>query len=57
LWVAVCAHDLEGVVAKPRRGRYTPVERGWIKTTNRNCRRYEMELEDAFKARRERQFA
>ena len=25
LWEAVCEHELEGVVAKPRRGRYTPV--------------------------------
>jgi hypothetical protein len=29
---------------------------GWVKTKNRDYRRYEMEREGAFKARRERQF-
>jgi bifunctional non-homologous end joining protein LigD len=32
----VCNHELEGVVAKPRRSRYVPGERGWIKTKNRD---------------------
>ena len=31
---AVCVHELEGVVAKPRRSRYMSGERGWIKTKN-----------------------
>jgi hypothetical protein len=49
-------HELEGVVAKRRTGRYVPGERGWVKTKNRDYWRYEMEREGAFKARRERQF-
>jgi bifunctional non-homologous end joining protein LigD len=56
LWEAVCEHELEGVVAKRRSGRYLPGDRGWIKTKNRRYWRYEMEREGAFKARRERQF-
>jgi bifunctional non-homologous end joining protein LigD len=56
LFEAVCAHDLEGVVAKRHSGRYTPGERGWIKTKNRNYWRYEMEREGAIKSRRPRQF-
>jgi bifunctional non-homologous end joining protein LigD len=56
LWEAVCEHELEGVVAKRRSGRYLPGERGWIKTKNRDYWRYEMEREGAFKIRRERQF-
>jgi bifunctional non-homologous end joining protein LigD len=56
LWEAVCEHELEGVVAKRRSGRYLPGDRGWIKTKNRDYWRYEMEREGAFKARRERQF-
>jgi bifunctional non-homologous end joining protein LigD len=56
LWEAVCEHELEGVVAKRRSGRYVPGERGWVKTKNRDYWRYEMEREGAFKARRERQF-
>lgn len=35
-----CAmHELEGVVAKRRTGRYQPGERGWVKTKNREYRR------------------
>jgi bifunctional non-homologous end joining protein LigD len=56
LWEAVCEHELEGVVAKRRSGRYLPSERGWVKTKNRDYWRYEMEREGAFKVRRERQF-
>jgi hypothetical protein len=41
----VCDHELEGVVAKRRSGRYLPGERGWIKTKNRGYWRYEMERE------------
>jgi bifunctional non-homologous end joining protein LigD len=36
LWEAVCEHELEGVVAKKRSGRYLPGERGWVKTKNRD---------------------
>jgi bifunctional non-homologous end joining protein LigD len=56
LWEAVCEHELEGVVAKRRSGRYLPGERGWIKTKNRDYWRDELEREGAFKVRRERQF-
>jgi bifunctional non-homologous end joining protein LigD len=56
LWEAACEHELEGVVAKPLRSRYTPGERGWIKTKNRDYWRWEMERESALKARRPRPF-
>jgi bifunctional non-homologous end joining protein LigD len=56
LWEAVCAHELEGVVAKKRTGRYLPGERGWVKTKNRGYWRWELEREGASKIRRERQF-
>jgi bifunctional non-homologous end joining protein LigD len=56
LWEAVCEHELEGVVAKRRSGRYLPRERGWVKTKNRDYWRYKTEREGAFKVRRERQF-
>jgi bifunctional non-homologous end joining protein LigD len=56
LWDAVCEHVLEGVVAKPRRSRYAPGERGWIKTKNRDDWRDEMERESAWKIQRQRQF-
>jgi bifunctional non-homologous end joining protein LigD len=56
LWEAVCEHELEGVVAKRRSGRYVPGERGWIKTKNRDYWRYELEREGALNRRRERQF-
>jgi bifunctional non-homologous end joining protein LigD len=57
LWAAVCEHELEGVVAKRRSGRYATGGSGsWVKTKNRDHWRYEMEREGAFKARRERQF-
>ena len=36
LFEAVCAHELEGVVAKRRSSRYRPGERGWVKTKNRS---------------------
>jgi ATP-dependent DNA ligase len=51
LWEAVCEHELEGVVAKRRSGRYIPAERAWIKTKNRAYWRYELEREGAFKSR------
>jgi bifunctional non-homologous end joining protein LigD len=34
LYTAVCAHGLEGVVAKKRSERYRPGERGWVKLKN-----------------------
>jgi bifunctional non-homologous end joining protein LigD len=56
LWAAVCDHELEGVVAKRRSGRYVPGGRGWIKTKNRDYWRYEMERESAISQRRTRIF-
>jgi bifunctional non-homologous end joining protein LigD len=56
LWTAVVEHELEGVVAKLRTGRYVPGRRTWIKTKNKEYWRYEMEREAAFKAERPRQF-
>jgi bifunctional non-homologous end joining protein LigD len=56
LWAAVCEHELEGVVAKRRSGRYVPGGRAWIKTKIREYWRYEMEREGAMTLRRERQF-
>jgi ATP-dependent DNA ligase len=43
----VCAHELEGVVAKRRASLYRPGERGWVKIKNREYWRYEMEREGA----------
>jgi bifunctional non-homologous end joining protein LigD len=51
LWHAVCEHELEGVVAKRRFGRYHSGERGWVKVKNRAYWRYELEREGAFKSR------
>jgi bifunctional non-homologous end joining protein LigD len=58
LWQAVCEHELEGVVAKRRSGRYTSgrTGSGWIKVKNRDYWRYEMEREGTLRTRRERQF-
>ena len=56
LWEAVCEHELEGVVAKRRSGRYVPGERSWIKVKNRDYWRYEMEREGAARSKRPRQF-
>jgi bifunctional non-homologous end joining protein LigD len=56
LWEAVCEHELEGVVAKRRSGRYLPGRSGWIKTKNRDYWRYEMDGEAPY-ARRARAFA
>jgi bifunctional non-homologous end joining protein LigD len=36
LWAAVCEHELEGVVANRRSGRYVPAGHGWIKAKNRD---------------------
>jgi len=54
LFEAVCAHGLEGVVAKRRAGRYRPGERCWVKTKNREYWRYDMERESAINSRRQR---
>jgi bifunctional non-homologous end joining protein LigD len=56
LWEAVCEHELEGVVAKPKGGRYAPGVRGWVKTKNRDYWRWELEREGALQHRRGRQF-
>jgi bifunctional non-homologous end joining protein LigD len=57
LWQAVCEHELEGVVAERRTGRYVEGGRGsWIKTKNRDYWRYEIERERALKVRRVRYF-
>jgi ATP-dependent DNA ligase len=47
LFEAVCAHELEWVVAKRRGGRYLPGERGWVKTKNRAYWRHELERESS----------
>ncbi|MFL5982735.1 MAG: hypothetical protein ACJ74R_13605 [Gaiellaceae bacterium] len=56
LFAAVCAHELEGVVAKRPNGRYLPGERAWVKIKNREYWRYEMERESAINKRRPRMF-
>jgi bifunctional non-homologous end joining protein LigD len=56
LFEAVCAHELEGVVAKRRNARYRPAERGWVKTKNRSYWRWDMERESARKKPRLKQF-
>jgi bifunctional non-homologous end joining protein LigD len=56
LFEAVCAHELEGVVAKRRNGRYLPGRSGWVKTKNREYWRYEMEREGAVNKPRPKQF-
>ena len=53
---AVCAHELEGVVAKRRSSRYLSGERGWVKIKNRNYWRYEIERESAINKRAQRMF-
>lgn len=55
LFGAVCAHELEGVVAKRRSGSYRPNQRG-CKTKNRSYWRWEMKHETAIKKPRVRQF-
>ena len=54
LFDAVCAHELEGVVAKRRASLYRPGERGWVKIRNRECWRYEMEREGGITAAKRR---
>jgi bifunctional non-homologous end joining protein LigD len=54
LFEAVRAHELEGIVAKRREGRYRPGERGWVKIKNREYWRYEMEREAAIDPSRHR---
>jgi bifunctional non-homologous end joining protein LigD len=52
---AVCEHELEGVVAKRRSGRYLPGRSGWIKIKSREYWRYDMEREGARTVKRARQ--
>ena len=56
LFEAVCAHELEGIVAKRRGSRYAPGQRSWLKIKNREYWRYEMERESAINKRRPKQF-
>jgi bifunctional non-homologous end joining protein LigD len=56
LFDAVCAHELEGVVAKRRSSRYLPGERGWVKIKNRSYWRYQLERESTINKRRVKQF-
>jgi bifunctional non-homologous end joining protein LigD len=56
LFEAVCAHELEGIVAKRRAGRYRAGVRGWVKTKNRSYWRYELERESAINRSRHRAF-
>jgi bifunctional non-homologous end joining protein LigD len=56
LFEAVCAHELEGVVAKRRSSTCQPGQRGWVKTKNRDYWRYELERESAISVRRQRLF-
>jgi ATP-dependent DNA ligase len=56
LWAVVVEHELDGVVAKRRSGRYVPGERGWIKMKNKEYWLYEIEREAARKVKRPRQF-
>jgi bifunctional non-homologous end joining protein LigD len=52
LWKAVCEHELEGVVAKRRSGRYRSGAPGWIKVKNHQYWRYDLERERAIRVRR-----
>jgi ATP dependent DNA ligase domain len=54
LFNAVCAHELEGVVAKRRTSQYRPAERGWVKIKNREYWRWGMERESALNKPRQR---
>lgn len=56
LFDAVCANELEGIVAKRRTSRYLQGERGWVKIKNRDYWRYEMERESAINKPRQRVF-
>jgi len=56
LFEAICARELEGIVAKRVDGRYRPGERGWTKIKNRNYWRYELERESAINRPRQRMF-
>jgi bifunctional non-homologous end joining protein LigD len=56
LFEAVCAHELEGIVAKRGTGRYRPGERGWAKIKSSDYWRYELERESAINRPRQRMF-
>jgi bifunctional non-homologous end joining protein LigD len=51
LWERVCDLGLEGVVAKKRSGHHLPGRRAWVKTKNRDYRRYPLELAAALEQR------
>jgi bifunctional non-homologous end joining protein LigD len=54
LYAAVCAHGLEGVVAKKLSDRYRPGERGWVKLKNPNYWRRDSEIEAMQRSRERR---
>jgi ATP-dependent DNA ligase len=56
LFEAVCAHELEGIVAKPLTSQYRPAERGWVKIQNKAYWRWEMKHESAMNKPRVKQF-
>jgi bifunctional non-homologous end joining protein LigD len=56
LFEAVCAHELEGVVAKRQSSLYRSGDRGWVKIKNRSYWRWELERESAISRRRVKQF-
>jgi bifunctional non-homologous end joining protein LigD len=56
LFEAVCAQELEDIVAKRRNSRYQPGQRLWVKTKNRSYWRYELERESALNKPRLKQF-
>jgi bifunctional non-homologous end joining protein LigD len=51
LWEKVCDLGLEGVGGKKRSGHHLPGRRAWIKTKNRDYRRYPLELAAALEQR------
>jgi ATP-dependent DNA ligase len=55
LYAAVCAHDLEGMVAKKLASRYRPGERGWVKVKNPYYWRRDSEREAMRRSRERRQ--
>jgi bifunctional non-homologous end joining protein LigD len=55
LFEAVCAHELEGIVAKRRTSLYRAGERGWLKIKNRDYS-LRVEGESAMNGKRPKQF-
>jgi ATP-dependent DNA ligase len=54
LYAAVCAHGLEGVVAKKLSSRYAFGERGWVKTKDPEYWRRDAEIEAMQRSRERR---